>query len=68
MVGAVPAHADTRPTDPEVLRALLLAERTRHAETIARIAQERDATVGERARLHAMIQELQRHRFDRRSG
>jgi transposase len=63
----VTSHADTLPTDPEVLRALLLAERTRHAETIARIAQERDAAVGESARLCAIIQELQRHRFGRRS-
>ncbi len=60
-------HADRLPTDPEVLRALLLAERTRHAEAIARIAQERDAAVGESARLRAIIQELERHRFGRRS-
>ncbi|HEU4826490.1 MAG TPA: IS66 family transposase, partial [Dongiaceae bacterium] len=60
-------HADTLPTDPEALRALLLAERTRHAEAIARIAQERDAAVGESTRLRAIIQELQRHRFGRRS-
>jgi transposase len=63
----VTTHADTLPTDPEVLRALLLAERARHAEAIARIAQERDAAVGESARLRAIIQELQRHRFGRRS-
>jgi transposase/chorismate mutase len=63
----VTPDADTLPTDPEVLRALLLAERARHAETIARIAQERDAAVGESARLRAIIQELQRHRFGRRS-
>jgi transposase len=63
----VTAHADTLPTDPDALRALLLAERTRHAEAIARIAQERDAAVGESARLRAIIQALQRHRFGRRS-
>lgn len=63
----MPAHTDTLPTDPEALRALLLAEWARHAETTARIAQERDAPVEEGARLRAIIQELQRHRFSRRS-
>ena len=52
--------ADDLPTDPEALRALLIAERTRHAEEITRIANERD-------RLRAIIHELQRHRFGRRS-
>ena len=52
--------ADDLPTDPETLRALLIAERTRHAQEIARIA-------GERDRLYAIIHELQRHRFGRRS-
>jgi len=45
----------------------LLAERARHAEAIARVEQERDAAVGESARLRAIIQALQRHRFGRRS-
>jgi hypothetical protein len=63
----VTSHADTLSTDPDALRELLLAERARHAETIARIAQERDAAVGESVRLRAMIQALQRHRFGRRS-
>jgi transposase len=58
---------DTLPTDPDALRALLLAERAQHTETIARIEQERDAAVGESARLRAIIQALQRHRFGRRS-
>ena len=44
---------DSLPTDPEALRALLLAERTHHAE--------------ERERLTAIIRELQRHRFGRRA-
>ncbi len=52
--------ADDLPTDLEALRALLVAERARHAEQIARITNERD-------RLHAIIHELQRHRFGRRS-
>jgi transposase len=59
--------ADTLPADPDALRALLLAERARHAEAVARIEQERDAAVGESARLRAIIQALQRHRFGRRS-
>jgi len=59
--------ADTLPTDPDALRALLLAERARHAEAIARVAHERDAAIGESARLRAVIQALQRHRFGRRS-
>lgn len=48
------------PTDPEALRALLIAERTQHATAIARIESERD-------RLRAIIVALQRHRFGRRS-
>ena len=59
--------ADTLPTDPDALRALLLAERVRHAEAIARTEQERDAAIGESIRLRAIIQALQRHRFGRRS-
>jgi len=54
------SDADDLPTDPEALRALLIAERARHAEEIARIASDRD-------RLRAIIHELQRHRFGRRS-
>jgi transposase len=52
--------ADDLPTDPDALRALLVAERTRHAAEIARVESERD-------RLRAIIRELQRHRFGRRS-
>jgi transposase len=52
--------ADELPTDPAALRALLVAERALHAEEIARITNERD-------RLRAIIHELQRHRFGRRS-
>jgi transposase len=59
--------ADTLPTDPDALRTLLQAERARHAEAIARVEQERDAAIGESARLRAIIQTLQRHRFGRRS-
>jgi hypothetical protein len=59
--------ADTLPTDTDALRALLLTERARHVEVIARIEQERDAAIGESTRLRAIIQALQRHRFGRRS-
>ena len=52
--------ADDLPTDPERLRALIIAERVQHAERIARVESERD-------RLRAIIRELQRHRFGRRS-
>ena len=52
--------ADDLPTDSETLRALLIAERAQHAERIARVESERD-------RLRAIIRELQRHRFGRRS-
>src|SRR5437773_11909602 len=41
------------PTDPDALRVLLLAERVRHAEELDRLT--------------AIIKELQRHRFGRRS-
>lgn len=48
------------PTDPEALRALLVAERAQHAAELARSESERD-------RLRAIILALQRHRFGRRS-
>ena len=46
-----PGHS--LPTDPDALRALLLAERTHHAEELERLT--------------AIIRELQRHRFGRRA-
>ena len=52
--------ADDLPTDADALRALLIAERVRHAAELARIESERD-------RLRALIHALQRHRFGRRS-
>jgi hypothetical protein len=64
--GVIP-DAETLPADPDALRAPLLAERARHAGAIGRIEQERDAAIGESARLRAIIQALQRHRFGRRS-
>ena len=44
---------DSLPNDVQALQALLLAERARHAEELDRLA--------------AIIKELQRHRFGRRS-
>ncbi len=52
--------ADDLPTDPEALRALLIAERAQHAAELARIASEQE-------RLRAIMAALQRHRFGRRS-
>jgi transposase len=65
---------DSLPTNAKELRALLLAERASHAEELARHAEElaaardaKDHAQGEIARLMAIIKELQRHRFGRRS-
>ena len=55
------------PTTAKALRALLLAERMRHAEELAAARGEADRAQGEIARLIAIIGELQRHRFGRRS-
>ena len=55
------------PTTAKALRALLLAERTRHAEELAAARGEAGRAQGEIARLIAIIGELQRHRFGRRS-
>jgi transposase len=58
---------DSLPLDAKALRALLLAERTRHAEELAAARGEMQRAQGEVARLMAIIKELQRHRFGRRS-
>ena len=58
---------DSLPTNAKALRALLLAERTRHAEELAAAHSEMGRAQGEVARLMAIIKELQRHRFGRRS-
>src|SRR5580693_5456703 len=55
------------PTTARALRALLLAERTRHAEELEAARGAADRAQGEIARLIAIIGELQRHRFGRRS-
>jgi len=51
----------------KALGALLLAERTRHVEELAAARGKADRAEGEIARLMAIIAELQRHRFGRRS-
>ena len=56
----MPARFDQLPTDPDTLRALLLAERKRHADELA-------AAHGEVERLIGIIKELQRYRFGRRA-
>src|SRR5882762_10024719 len=58
---------DSLPTDMKALGALLLAERTRHVEELAAARGKADRAEGEIARLMAIIGELQRHRFGRRS-
>jgi hypothetical protein len=57
---AVMTAPDSLPTKAKALRALLLAERARHAEELT-------AARNEVERLVAIIKELQRHRFGRRS-
>jgi hypothetical protein len=56
--------ADQLPADPDALRALLMAERARHAQEIAAVRAEAN---GEIERLAAIIKDLQRHRFGPRS-
>jgi transposase len=55
------------PDDVEALRALLLAERARHAADLAAAQDEALRAHGEIERLRAIIKELQRHRFGRRA-
>jgi transposase len=65
---------DPLPADAAALRALLLAERARHAAELAaatvaagEAARARDLAHGEIERLRLILQELQRHRFGRRA-
>jgi transposase len=58
---------DSLPTNAKALRALLLAERARHAEELTAARGEMDRAQGEVARLMAIIKALQRHRFGRRA-
>jgi len=63
--------ADSLPTKAKALRALLLAERAQHGEELAAARNEATQQIAERdheiERLMAIIKELQRHRFGRRS-
>jgi transposase len=58
---------DSLPTKAKELRALLLAERARHAEELATAHNAKDHAQDEIKRLMGIIKELQRHRFGRRS-
>src|ERR1700731_236928 len=58
---------DSLPTNAKALRALLLSERARHAEELAAARGEASHAHDEISRLMAIIKELQRHRFGRRS-
>ncbi|QCG98123.1 hypothetical protein E6C67_31015 [Azospirillum sp. TSA2s] len=62
--GDVTTAPETLPSDPDELRALLLAERLRHA---AELTAARSSAEEEIARLRQIIRELQRHRFGRRA-
>ena len=64
MLAAVTTAPDLLPSDPNELRALLLAERAQHA---AELSAARSRAEEEIARLRQIIQELQRHRFGRRA-
>ena len=59
--------SDSLPTNTKALRALLLSERARHAEELAAARGEASHAQDEISRLMAIIKELQRHRFGRRS-
>jgi transposase len=67
----VTSAPDSLPTDADALRALLLAERARHAEELAAARDAATQQVVERdneiERLTAIVEQLQRHRFGRRS-
>jgi transposase len=70
----VTTNPDPLPQNVDALRALLLAERARHAAELAaaqaaagHAARERDLAHDEIERLRLIIQELQRHRFGRRA-
>jgi transposase len=58
---------DSLPTNAKALRALLLSERAQHAEELAAARGQASHAQDEISRLMAIIQELQRHRFGRRS-
>ncbi len=66
-IWAVSIEIESLPSDPEILRPLLLGERARHAELLEQIVDERDAALSESGRLRAIIEAMQRHRFGRRS-
>src|SRR3982074_3130389 len=58
---------DSLPTNTKALRALLLSERARHSDELAAARGQASHAQNETPRLMAIIKELQRHRFGRRS-
>lgn len=71
---SVQLDGDDLPKDKEALRALIVAERARHTETIARIEgeraaalAERDHALGDNDRLRHMLRQLRHGQFGRRS-
>jgi transposase len=60
---AMTQPSDTLPDDIDALRALILAERAAHADIVA----ERDTLAGRNARLEAIIREIRRAHFGRKS-
>ena len=71
---SVQLDRDDLPNDVEALRALIIAERAQHTETVVKIEGERDAALaerdhalGENDRLRHLMRQLQHGRFGRRS-
>jgi transposase len=62
-VQAMTQLSDTLPDDIDALRALILAERAAHADIVA----ERDTLAARNARLEAILQEIRRAHFGRKS-
>ena len=64
---AVTDHSDTLPHDIDALRALILIERAAHASAHAAVAAERDKLAARNEKLEAIIAEIRRAHFGRKS-